>query len=74
MPQMYYMDATYHAAQDIIYELQNPEPASTLVKLGHGHKEALKNLADIFIKPNRPEVPQRVPVREVGQRKLQKMN
>ena len=68
------MDATYHAAQDIIYALQNPEPASTLVKLGNGQKEALKNLAEIFRKVNPPAVPPRLPVREVGQKKLQYMN
>ena len=48
------MDATYHAAQDLIYTLQNPAPASPLVKLGNGHKEALKTLADIFRKANPP--------------------
>ena len=37
IPQMYSMGATYHAAQDLIYALQNPAPASPLVKLGHGH-------------------------------------
>ena len=68
------MDATYHAAQDIIYSLQNPKPSNTLVNLGHGHKEALKTLADIFIKANPPVAPPRVPVREVGQKKLQEMN
>ena len=44
------IDANYHAAQDIIYALQNPAYASPLVKLGNGHKEALKDLADIFRK------------------------
>ena len=39
MPQMSSMDATTHAAQDLIYALQNPAPAIALVKLGHGHKE-----------------------------------
>ena len=68
------MDETYHAAQDIIYELQNPEPASPLVKLGNGHKEALNTLPNIFRKANPPAVPPRVPVREVGQKKLQYMN
>ena len=38
MPQMSSMDATYHAAQDLIYSLQNSPPASPLVKLGNGHK------------------------------------
>ena len=31
------MDATYHAAQDLIYALQNLEPASPIVNLGNGH-------------------------------------
>ena len=68
------MDETYHATQDLIYALQNTEPTSPLVKLGHGHKEALNNLADILRKSNPPAVPPRVPVREVGQKKLQEMN
>ena len=74
MPQISSMDATYHYAQDLIYALQNPSPTSPLVKLGHGHKEALKNLADIFRKSSPQAVPPRVPVREVGQKKLQEMN
>ena len=65
------MDATYYAAQDLIYVLHNPAPESPLVKLSPGHKEALKTLADIFRKSNPPAVPLRVPVREVGQKKLQ---
>ena len=44
MPQMSSMDATYHAAQDLIYALQNPTPASSLVKLVNGHKEELWTL------------------------------
>ena len=72
MPQMFSMDATYHAAQDLIYALHNLAPAITLVKLGHGHKEALNTLADIFRKANPPAVPPGVPVKEIGQRKLQK--
>ena len=73
-PQMSYMDATYHATEDLIFSLHNTAPASPLLKLGHGHKEALKTLADIFRKSNLPAVPLRVPVREVGQSKLQEMN
>ena len=42
MPQMSSMDATYHAAQDLINEIHHPEPTSTLLKLGDGHKEPLK--------------------------------
>ena len=74
MSQISSMDATYHAAQDLIYALQNLAPAILLVKLGHGNQEALKTLADIFRKANPPEVPPRVPVREVGQKKLQEVN
>ena len=71
MPQMSSMVATYHDAKYLIYELQNPEPAITFVKLGNSNKEEFKTLADIFIKVNPPAVPPRVPVREVGQKKLQ---
>ena len=53
------MDATYHAAQDIIYALYNPEPASPLVKLVNVNKEALQTLAEIFRKENPPAVPPR---------------
>ena len=74
MPQMSSMDATYHSAQDLIYTLQNPAPEISLVKLGHGHKEALKTLAEIFRKSNPPEIPPRVPVRKLGQKKLQEVN
>ena len=31
MPRMSSMDATYYAAQDLIYALQNPVPSSPLV-------------------------------------------
>ena len=68
------MDVTYHAAQDLIYALHNTAPAIPLVKLGCGHKEALKTLAKIFRKANPPAVPPRVPVRYVVQRKLQEVN
>ena len=74
MPQMSYMDATYHSTQDIIYAIQNPEPASPLVQLGHGYKESLKTLANIFRKANPPAVPPRVPRRGVDQKKLQEVN
>ena len=67
------MDATYHAAQDLIYALQNPAPANPFVKLGHLQKESLKTLAVIFIKGNPPALPLRVPVRELGQKRLQEM-
>ena len=71
MPHLSSMDATYHSAQDIIYVLQILSPASPLVKLGRGHKESLKILANISRKANPPAVPPRVPIMEVGQRKLQ---
>ena len=74
MPQMSSMDATYHDTQDLIYALQNPSHTSPLEKLGHGNKEELKNLADIFMKENPPVVPLRVPVRMVGQKKLKEVN
>ena len=74
MPHMSSMDATYHAAQDLIYEPHNPAPEIPLVKLWNGNKESLKILADIFRKENPPAVPPKVPVRELGQRKLQEIN
>ena len=67
IPKMSSKDATFHAAQDLIYVLHNPEPASPLVKLGYGHKEALRNLVEIFRKYSPLAVPTRVPVREVVQ-------
>ena len=39
MPHMSSMDSTYHAAQDIIYELHNPATVIPSVKLGNGNKE-----------------------------------
>ena len=74
MPQMTSMDETYHAAQSFIYALQNPEPAISLVKLGNGNKEALMTLVEIFKKTNPPAVLPRVPVRKLGQKKLQEVN
>ena len=73
-PQMYSKDATFHAAQDLIYALHNQTPESQLVKLGNGHKKALRTLAVIFRKSNPPAVPPRVPVKEVFQEKLQRVN
>ena len=64
------MDAIYHASKDLINELQNPAHTIPLVKLGPRHKEALKILADILSKANPPAVLLRVPVRELGQKKL----
>ena len=74
MPHISSMDATYPVAQDLIYTLQNTEPAIPLGKLRNGNKEALKTLEEIFRKANPPAVPPRVPVRELGQNKLQEVN
>ena len=74
MPQMSSMDATYHSEKYIIYAIHNPVPEIPLVKLGNVHKEALNTLSNIFRKANPPAVPPRVPVRELGQKKLQEMN
>ena len=74
MPQLSSMDATYHAAQDIIYTLQNPAPTIPLIKLGHGHKEEFKTLAKVLRPANPAALPPGVPVGEVGQKKLQEMN
>ena len=63
------IDATFHAAQHLIYALQNPAPEIPLAKLGNGHKEALRTLAEIFRKSIPPAIPLRVPVREVVQEK-----
>ena len=67
MPQMSYVDATFHATQDLIYALQNPTPVIPPVKIGNGNKEALRTQAEIFRKANPPAVPLRVPVRELVQ-------
>ena len=68
------MDATYHAAQDLFYDLHNPAPENPLLKLGNGHKEALNILEEIFGKTNPSAVPPKVPVRDVVQKKLQEVN
>ena len=71
MPQISSMDATYHAAQELICALHRTETAILIVKLGNGQKESLRTLAEIFRKANSPAVPPRAPVREVGKKKLQ---
>ena len=55
MPNMSSKDATFHAAQYLIYVLQNPAPESPLVKPIYWHKEALRTLAEIFRKFSLPE-------------------
>ena len=74
MPYMSSTDATFHTRQDLIYALQNPEPTRSLVRLGNVHKDSLRTLAEIFIKPNPPEVPLRVTVRRAFQEKTQQVN
>ena len=73
MPQVSSMDATYHAAYDIIYAPHNAAPTTPLVKLGNGHKESLKTQEEIFRKANPPAVPPMVLIRYVGQKKLQEV-
>ena len=52
MPKMSSMDATYHAAHDLIFALNKPTPARPIVKLGNRNKEALSTLAEISGKAN----------------------
>ena len=65
MPKMYSIDATFHAAQNLTYVLQNTAPANPLSKLGNVHKESLRTLAEIFSKATPPAIPLRVPFREI---------
>ena len=51
MPKMPSIDATFHTAYDLFYALHNPAPSNPLDKLGNGHKEELRTLAEIFSKP-----------------------
>ena len=74
MPNMSSKDATFHAAQNLIYALQNPAPVSPLFKLGNGNKEELMTLSELFRKTSAPAVLPRVPVREVVQEKLKEVN
>ena len=60
--------------QDLIYALQSLAPENPLVKLVIGHNEALRNLAEIFIKCIPPVVPPRMLVREVVREKLKEVN
>ena len=66
-PKMSSIDATIHAAQDLIYSIQNPAPEISPEKLGNGQKKALRTLEEIFRKATPLETPPRVPVREVVQ-------
>ena len=63
MPKMSSTYAIIHAAQDLIYAIQNPSPAILLGKLGNLHKEALISLAEISRKAIPPAGPPRVPIR-----------
>ena len=65
---------TFYAVHDLIYAIQNPAQSSSLVKLGNGHKEALRTLAEIFRKSSPPVIPSRVTVREVVQDKINEVN
>ena len=51
-PKISSIDATFNAAQGLIYALHNPAPEIPLVKIGNVHKEALGNLSGIFKKAN----------------------
>ena len=68
------IDTTFHDSHDLIYALKNPAPEKPLAKLGNGHKETLRNLAEIFSRYRPPEIPLRVPVREIFQEKPKEVN
>ena len=61
MPNMSSINATFHAAQDLIYAPQNISQEIPQVKLGNVNKEALRTLSETSIKSIRPAVPLRVP-------------
>ena len=48
------IDAKIHAAQDLIYSIQNPAPEISPEKLGNGQKEALRTLEEISRKSTPP--------------------
>ena len=73
MPQLSSTDATFHAAQYLIYSLQNPAPLISLVEIRNGNKEALVTLAEIFRTATPPAIPQRIPVGGSFQEKLQQV-
>ena len=74
MPKISSKDATFRAAQNLIYAIQNPSPSIPLVKLVNGHKDVLRTLAEILIKSISPAIPLRVPVREGVQEKIKEVN
>ena len=74
MPQISSAYARIHAAQDLIYALQNPAPAIPQVKLGKIHKKSLRYLMEILRKSTPPALPLKVPVRGAYQEKLQQVN
>ena len=74
MTEMSSLDATFHAAQDLIYALQNPARANPLATLVNGHKKELRTPVKIFRKSTPPAVPLTVPVRGVVQEKPKEVN
>ena len=68
------IDATFHAAQNLIYALYNPAPEKPLSKLGNGHNEALSTPAEIFSRASPPVIPMRVLIREVIEEKPKEVN
>ena len=74
MPKMSSVDATFHAAHDLFYNLHNPSPPNPIVKLGNANKEALRTLTKIFRKSIPTAIPLRVSVREVVQDKPKEVN
>ena len=74
IPKMSYIDTTFNAPQNLIYALYIPRPENPLYKIGNGHKEALRNLAEIFSKCIPPEIPLRVTIREIVQEKPKEVN
>ena len=74
IPKMSSIDAKFHAAQDLIYALYNPAPSIPISKLVNGNKEALRTLAEIFIKYSPPEILLRVTVGEIVKEKPKEVN
>ena len=74
MPKTSSIDATFNSAHDLINTLQNISPAIPPAKIGNGHNEALRTLAEISRKASPPEIPLRVTAREVVQEKAKEVN